>query len=180
MRWLCGGFNPNDPIFTKLNIETAYRRVAGNIGTRTRLDYSESLGAAARQTADFECGVDLVSAFNDERWDRLYDGWELEERKYREEQRLLWQAALADVLAQHPLDGSARSKEVQDYEVEELRKRWAARLRCDRGQFGAGHERTRDDDGHRVSAATQLTKMQRRACLHKGTSSWTIETLETQ
>ena len=46
---------------------------------------------------------------------------------YREEQKLLWQAALADVLARHPLDGSASSKEVQDYEVEELRKRWAAR-----------------------------------------------------
>ncbi len=127
VRWLCGGFNPNDPIFSKLNIETAYRRVAGNIGTRTRLDYSEPLGAAARQEAELECGVDLVSAFNDEQWDRLYDGWELEERKYREEQRLLWQAAVADVLAQHPLDGSARSEEVQDYEVEEIRKRWAAR-----------------------------------------------------
>jgi hypothetical protein len=31
-----------------------------------------------------------------------------------------------------------------------------------------------------VLKATQLTKMQLRACLHKGTSSWTIETLETQ
>ena len=126
VRWLCGGFNPNDPVFPKLNIEMAYRRVAGNIGTRTRLDTSEPLTALARGKAELECCVDLVSAFNDEQWDRLYGGWELEERKYREEQKLLWQAALADVLARHPLDGSAGSKEVQDYEVEELRKGWAA------------------------------------------------------
>ena len=127
VRWLCGAFNPTDPIFAKLNIETAYRRVAGNIGRRTRRDSSESLTAKARAKAELECGVDLVSAFDDEQWDRLYDGWELEERKYREEQRLLWQAALADVLARHPLDGSARSKEEQDYELAELRTRWAER-----------------------------------------------------
>jgi hypothetical protein len=127
VRWLCGGFNPNDPIFPKLNIEIAFRRVAGNIGTRTRLDSSEPLTAVARGKAELECGVDLVSAFNDEQWDRLYDGWELEEHGYREEQKLLWQAALADVVARHPLDGSDRSKEAQDYEVEELRKGWAAR-----------------------------------------------------
>jgi hypothetical protein len=30
-----------------------------------------------------------------------------------------------------------------------------------------------------VLKATQLTKIQRRAGLHKGTTSWTIETLET-
>jgi len=127
VRWLCGGFNPNDPILAKLKIEMEYRRVAGDIGGRTRLDCSERLGDAARQRADLECGVDLASAFNDEQWDRLYDGWELEELKYREEQKLLWQAALAEVQARHPLDGSARSKEVQDFEVEELRKSWAAR-----------------------------------------------------
>lgn len=126
VRWLCGGFNPADPIFMKLNIEPAFRRVAGDIGTRTRLDFSESLGAAARRKAEFECEMDLVSAFDDEQWARLYDGWEFEERSFRDEQKLLWQAALADVVARYPLDGSARSKEVQDYELEELRKRWVA------------------------------------------------------
>lgn len=127
VRWLCGGFNPNDPIFEKLNIETAYRRVAGNIGKRTRRDSSESLAAKARaQALLLEGGVDLVSALDDEQWDRLYDGWELEEFKYRKEQKLLWQTAVADVVARYPLDASARSKEVQDYELEELRKRWLA------------------------------------------------------
>jgi DNA polymerase III subunit gamma/tau len=126
VRWLCGGFNPNDPIFPKLNIEMMYRRAAGNIGSRNRLDFSEPLGTAARQKAELDSGVDLVSAFNDKKWDRLYDGWELEERKYREEQKLLWQAALAEKLARHPLDGSVGAKEVQDYEVEERRKAWSA------------------------------------------------------
>lgn len=127
VRWLCGGFNPNDPIFEKLNIETAYRRVAGNIDKRTRRDSSESLAAKARaQAVLLQGGVDLVSAFDDEQWDRLYDGWELEEFRYRKEQKPLWQTAIADVVARYPLDGSARSKEVQDYELEELRKRWVA------------------------------------------------------
>lgn len=127
VRWLCGGFNPADPIFAKLHIEPAFRRVAGDIGTRTRLDSSEPLAAAARRKAELECGMDLVSAFDDEQWDRLYDGWELQERSYRHEQKFLWQAALADVMARHPLNGSAGAKEVQDYELEELRKDWAAR-----------------------------------------------------
>jgi DNA polymerase III subunit gamma/tau len=127
-RWLCGGFNPADAIFAKLNIEAEYQRIAGDIGKRNRLDFSDPLAAIARDKADLECGVDLLSAFDDGQWDRLYDGWELDERKYREEQKPLWQAALAKVQAQYPLDGSAKSKEVQDYEVEELRKRWAARM----------------------------------------------------
>ncbi|MGJ5080215.1 AAA family ATPase [Bradyrhizobium sp. HKCCYLS3013] len=126
VRWLCGGFNPADPIFRKLDIEPAFRRVAGDIVKRTRQDSSESLGDAARRKAELECGMDLVSAFDDEQWDRLYDGWELEEFRYRKEQKLLWQAALADMKARYPLDGSARSGEVQNYELEELRKRWAA------------------------------------------------------
>jgi hypothetical protein len=126
VRWLCGGFNPADPILPKLNIETAYQRVAGNIGKRNRLDFSEPLGAAARRKAELECELKLVSAFDDEQWDRLYDGWELEEFKYRREHRALWQAAVADVVARYPLDGSARSKEVQEYELEELRHRWPA------------------------------------------------------
>lgn len=125
VRWLCGGFNPADPIFMKLNIEPAFRRAAGDIGTRTRLDFSVPLGAAAGRKAELECGMDLVSAFDDEQWDRLYDGWELEERSFRDEHKLLWQAAVADVVARYPLDGSARSKEVQEYELDELRKRWA-------------------------------------------------------
>jgi DNA polymerase III subunit gamma/tau len=127
VRWLCGGFNPADPVFAKLRIEAEYQRIAGDIGNRNRFDSSDPLAAIARKKADLECGVDLLSAFDDEQWDRLDDGWELEERKYREEQKPIWQAALAEVLAQYPLDGSARSKEAQDYEVEELRKRWAVR-----------------------------------------------------
>jgi DNA polymerase-3 subunit gamma/tau len=126
VRWLCGGFNPNDPIFAELNIEKEYHRIAGDIGQRTRCDLSVPLGKQARDQAEAECGIDLVSAFNDGQWERLYDGWEQEERTYREEQKLLWQAALAELRAQYLFDGSAKAKEVQDYEVEELRKRWAA------------------------------------------------------
>lgn len=127
VRWLCGGFNPKDPIFDKLNIEMGYRRPAGDIGSRNRLDFSVPLGEAARRKAESDCNLELVSAFNEEQWDRLYDGWELDERIFREAQRVLWQAALTEVLAQHPLDGSAQAQEAQDYELEELRRRRAVR-----------------------------------------------------
>jgi len=124
VRWLCGGFNPNDPVFSKLNIEAEYRRVAGDIGKRNRLDHSEPLGVPARRRAAEACGVQIISAFNDEEWGRLYDGWELDEHRYREEQRIRWQDALAAVKAKYPLDGSDSANEVQEYEVQELRRRW--------------------------------------------------------
>jgi DNA polymerase III subunit gamma/tau len=124
VRWLCGGFNPNDPVSSKLNIEAEYRRVAGDIGKRNRLDHSEPLGVPARRRAAEACGVQIISAFNDEEWGRLYDGWELDEHRYRKEQGIRWQDALAAVKAKHPLDGSDSANEVQEYEVQELRRRW--------------------------------------------------------
>jgi DNA polymerase-3 subunit gamma/tau len=128
-RWLCGGFNPSDPTFSKLNIEAEFQRVAGDIGTRTRLDSSESLAPLARRKAEVSDGIEILSAFNDAQWDRLYDGWELEEREHRDTERSLWQATLAEVVAKHALDGSAQSKETQNYEADELRRSWAARDR---------------------------------------------------
>jgi DNA polymerase-3 subunit gamma/tau len=127
IRWLCGGFNPEDPIFTKLAIEPEFQHAAGDVGTRTRWDCSVPLAELARRGAERDDGVEIVSAFNDAQWDRLYDGWELDERKYRDAQRSLWHAALADVVANHPDDGSAQSKEAQEYEIDELRSRWTAR-----------------------------------------------------
>lgn len=127
VRWLCGGFNPKDPIFTKLKIEVEFHRAAGDIVGRTRLDYSVPLAAAARQKAEHESGISVVSAFDDRQWDRLYDGWELQEHKYRQEHKSRWQAALLELEAQYPLDGSAQSKELRDYEVAELRNQWGRR-----------------------------------------------------
>jgi DNA polymerase III subunit gamma/tau len=124
VRWLCGGFNPNDPLYGRLNIESDYQRVAGDIGKRTRLDYSEPLGARARLKAANACAVQFVSAFNDEQWDYLYSGWELDERSYLSEQKVRWQDALAELEAKYALDGSEETIEVREYEVEELRKRW--------------------------------------------------------
>ncbi len=88
VRWLIGGFNPNDPIFLNLNIEAECQRVAGDIGKRNRQDGSDLLAAMARRKAELECGVGLLSAFEDGQWDRLYDGWEQEEQKYREDAKI--------------------------------------------------------------------------------------------
>lgn len=129
VRWLSGGFNPRDPIFAKLHIEAEFQRVAGDIGKRNRLDSSESLAPLARRKAEVSDGIEILSAFDDAQWDRLYDGWELEEREHRDTERSLWQATLAEVVAKHALDGSAQSKETQNYEADELRRSWAARDR---------------------------------------------------
>lgn len=126
VRWLCGGFNPADPIHSKLQIERDYQRVAGDIGTRTRLDQSEALGAAARTKADQQCGVELLSAFNDEQWDRLYDGWELDERVYREQRRSQLEAAMAELRDKHSREASTYSDEMRRYEEDELRLNIAA------------------------------------------------------
>ncbi|MGM5028314.1 AAA family ATPase [Tardiphaga sp. 862_B3_N4_1] len=126
VRWLCGGFNPSDPIHPRLGIEGEYLHVAGDIGTRTRLDLSEALGGAARNKADRDCGVDLLSAFNDEQWDRLYDGWELDESVYRDQQRLTLQAALTELRAKHSQEEATYSEERRSYEEDELRSTRAA------------------------------------------------------
>jgi len=126
VRWLCGGFNPADPVHSKIQIETDYHRVAGDIGTRTRLDQSEALGAAARIKADEKCGTDLLSAFNDHQWDRLYDGWELDEQVYREQRRLQLEAAMAELRARHALESASYSDEMRGYEEAELRSNLAA------------------------------------------------------
>ncbi|WP_211911567.1 AAA family ATPase [Tardiphaga alba] len=126
VRWLCGGFNPADPIHSKIEIEPDYHRVAGDIGKRNRQDQSEALDAAARIKADEKCGIDLLSAFNDRKWDRLYDGWELDEQVYREQRRSQLEAAMLELRARHALDSASYSDEMRGYEEAELRSNLAA------------------------------------------------------
>lgn len=126
VRWLCGGFNPADPIFTKLSIEPKFQRVAGDIGKRNRLDSSEPLGAAARLAEERNSGgLSLMSAFDDGCFERLYDGWELDESGFRKEERLRWKQAVAELEQRYFLYGSKEAKEVRDYELEELRRNWS-------------------------------------------------------
>lgn len=126
VRWLCGGFNPNDPIRAALGIEDEFNRVAGDIGQRTRVDYSEPLGSAARSMEEDQCGgLAIVSAFDDGQFQRLYDGWELDECAHRREQRARWDAGVAEIKARYPLDGSMKSEELLQYEVEEFKRRFS-------------------------------------------------------
>jgi len=128
VRWLCGGFNPQDPIFGKLNIEPEYQRVAGDIEGRTRVGCSDLLAPLAIAKAQ-EIGLQLVSAFDDQQWDRLYDGWEIEECASRLEHKLILEEAIARVEALYPLDGSPQTKEIRESELAELRARFGARAR---------------------------------------------------
>lgn len=125
VRWLCGGFNPADPMHAKLGIELEFQRPAGDIGSRTRLDFSEVLGAAARNKADRDCGVNLVSALDDEQWGRLYDGWELEERYHRDQQRSLLHSSLAELQAKRSEESEAYSEEMRRYEEDDHRSNLA-------------------------------------------------------
>ena len=124
VRWLCGGFNPNDPVRVFLNIEKQFDRVAGDIGQRTRVDFSEPLGAIARLQEAEQCGgLPIASALEDKQFQRLYDGWEFDEHAYRLQERDRWHAAVAKIKASHLLDGSTSAKETQERELEELRRR---------------------------------------------------------
>jgi len=58
---------------------------------------SDSLKPAWIQKAENELGLKVLSAFNDEAWDRLYDGWELDEHLSRQMHKRVRQAAVEDL-----------------------------------------------------------------------------------
>jgi DNA polymerase III subunit gamma/tau len=97
VRWLCGGLNQQEPLAARLNIEPEFRRVAGDIGQRTRMPISDSLKPGKIENVENEAGLKLLSAFDDQAWDRLYDGWELEEHLSRMMHTRLRQAAIEEV-----------------------------------------------------------------------------------
>jgi DNA polymerase III subunit gamma/tau len=78
VRWLCAGLDPNDERLHALKLKRTPRRTAGIIGKRRRFSTSESLSSKSRDAA-VQCKMEFLSAFDDEAWNHLEDGWELVE-----------------------------------------------------------------------------------------------------
>ena len=76
VRWLCAGLDPNDERLHALKLKRTPRRTAGIIGKHRRFSTSESLSPKSRDDA-VQCKMEFLSAFDDEAWNRLEDGWEL-------------------------------------------------------------------------------------------------------
>ena len=124
VRWICGGLNPGEPDYELLGIEPEFRRVAGNIGTRTRMPISDSLKPGEIERIGNELGLRFVSAFTDGAYERLYDGWELTERLDRVRHEHEREAALAALRNQYePIDSTAQQSSL-DAEIGELRASW--------------------------------------------------------
>lgn len=124
VRWICGGLNPAEPDYAHLGIEPKFRRVAGNIGTRTRMPISDSLKPGEIERIGHELGLRFVSAFDDRAYDHLYGGWELAERLDRLQHVREREAALAALRSQYEPIDSAEQQASLDAEISELRASW--------------------------------------------------------
>jgi DNA polymerase-3 subunit gamma/tau len=124
VRWICGGLNPAEPAYEGLGIEPEFQRVAGNIGTRTRMPISDSLKPGEIERVGNELGLQFASAFNDRAYERLYDGWELAEHLDRIRHEREREAALAALRAQYEPIESTEQQTSLDAELAELRASW--------------------------------------------------------
>ncbi|MGY4155591.1 DNA polymerase-3 subunit gamma/tau [Bradyrhizobium sp. USDA 4461] len=133
VRWLCGGLNPREPWAERLGIESEFQRVAGDIGQRTRMPISDSLKAAGIRKAENELRLEALSAFDDEAWDRLYDGWELDEHLSRQGHKELREKAVAEVVGRYePTDDAPDKRAALDVELSELKSTWPDKYTRDR------------------------------------------------
>lgn len=132
VRWLCGGLDPREPDLERLKIEPEFRRIAGDIGQRTRMPISDSLKSAGIRKAEEELGLVGLSAIDDGAWDRLYDGWELDEHLSRRAHKRLREAAIDEVRRRYePVDRPDKHAAL-DAELAELRRSWADEYTRDR------------------------------------------------
>ncbi|WP_038384407.1 ATP-binding protein [Bradyrhizobium elkanii] len=132
VRWLCGGLDPREPWAERLGIEPEFRRVAGDIGQRTRMPISDSLKSAGIKKAESELGLAALSAFDDEAWDRLYDGWELDEHLSRQTHKQLREKALDEVRGRYEPIETPEKRAALEAELTELKNSWPGRYARDR------------------------------------------------
>jgi DNA polymerase-3 subunit gamma/tau len=83
VRWLCAGLDRSDERLHALKVNRTQRRPAGIIGKRRRFSTSESLSPKAKREAE-RCKMEFLSAFDDEAWTHIEDGWELDEHRIEE------------------------------------------------------------------------------------------------
>jgi DNA polymerase-3 subunit gamma/tau len=124
VRWICGGLKPTAPDYVSLGIEPEFQRIAGNIGTRTRMPISDSLKPGEIERIGNALGLRFVSAFDDRAYEFLFSGWELTEHLDRVRHEREREAALAALRARYePIDGAEQQSSL-DAEIAELRGSW--------------------------------------------------------
>jgi DNA polymerase III subunit gamma/tau len=124
VRWICGGLQPTAPDYVSLGIEPEFQRAAGNIGTRTRMPISDSLKPGEIERIANELGLQFVSAFDDQAYEHLYEGWELTEHLDRVRHGREREAALAALRERYEPIDSAEQQSGLDVEIAELRASW--------------------------------------------------------
>jgi DNA polymerase III subunit gamma/tau len=146
VRWLCGGVNPKEPLLEHLRIEPEYMRIAGDIGTRTRLSIPNSLSSSAIREVEKEHGLGVLSAFDDQAWGHLYSGWELEEHLSRMKHKRLRTNSLDEVRIRLRPDSSPEATAVFEAAEADLRRAWAGTYERDRAwTLWTARERGRDE-----------------------------------
>ena len=101
VRWLCAGLDPNDERLHALKVKRTPRRTAGIIGKRRRFSTSESLWPQTIREA-VQCKMEFLSAFDDEAWNHIEDGWELDEHSNRREELKRRKKEVAVIEAKFP------------------------------------------------------------------------------
>lgn len=132
VRWLCGGLDPREPDLERLKIEPEFRRIAGDIVQRTRMPISDTLKSAGIRKAEDEVGLVGLSAFDNRAWDRIYDGWELDEHLSRRAHKRLRVAAIDEVRRRYEPVDSPDKQAALDAELAELRRSWPDEYTRDR------------------------------------------------
>jgi len=132
VQWLCAGLDPKEMVWDEavkrdeklvdlLKIPKSFRRKAGNISHQNRRACSEPL----REThlGQFEQGgMQFLSAFDDQRWDWLFAGWEFSEYRDRQSTIAERQAEETRTRSLHANDRSAC-----DNAIDQLRSSWPDR-----------------------------------------------------
>jgi DNA polymerase III subunit gamma/tau len=126
VRWICAGLNPNDPVHRKLKLDRDKLRVAGLIGSSRRFSSSQSIGPKGVEYATRN-KMHLLSAFDDEAWARLYEGWELDEHIDRLKHKADRENDVADLGARFPVGGGEDSK--RKAAMNQLRDSWPDKYR---------------------------------------------------
>ncbi|RQH09474.1 AAA family ATPase [Bradyrhizobium sp. RP6] len=132
VRWLCAGMNPAEPIYKRLVLPKS--RQAGDLGSkRRRHSASESLTPSGMADA-MQHEMEPLSAFDDEAWDHLYNGWELQEFHDRQKEKGQRQADIHAISRKYPR-GDQEQDEKRKREYGELLKSWPDRYRRPRSWY---------------------------------------------
>ncbi|PDT60529.1 hypothetical protein CO678_15975 [Bradyrhizobium diazoefficiens] len=132
VRWLCAGMNPAEPIYKRLLLPKS--RQAGDLGPKGRRHSASESLTPAGMADKMQDEMEALSAFDDEAWDHLFSGWELQEFDDRQKEKRQRQADIKAISLKYPL-GDQEHDEKRKREYGELLRSWADRYRRPRSWY---------------------------------------------